>query len=181
FAPDTLDGSVNPTTAVTDANGHAATVIALGGKAGPQTFSATVGSVVVTVNEQATIGTATQLFKISGDGQSGIACSTLANSLEVRVTDPFGNPVPSASVIWAQTGGPGSHNSSALLTDTLGYSAVLYTLPNTAGVDTLTATLQLKPTQSVAFLATITTTQGGQCASGSRISSSFARARHVGK
>lgn len=163
FASVSPGASVYPKTALTDAKGLAAAAVTLGGTPGVQTFSATAGSATVVVHETAIAGAPALLLKVAGDGQSDVACAVLKSPLVVRATDLLGNGVPAATVTWAQVGGPGSHNVSPLLTDSLGFSTVFYQLPNGAGVDTLTATLKNAPTQMVTFLATITTTSSTSC------------------
>ncbi|MHB1864274.1 MAG: hypothetical protein ACYCVL_15075 [Gemmatimonadaceae bacterium] len=164
FAATSAGGSVNPLTAVTDQGGEATTEMTLGTTPGPETFSATSGALSVFATENAVPGVATQLLQVSGNGQSDIACAVLKAPLTVRAADVFGNGAPGASVRWAQVGGPGSHNVSVLTTDSLGFSAVNYQLPNGAGVDTLTATLLVAHEQVVTFLETITTTVSNACA-----------------
>ena len=164
FASASAGGSVNPLTAVTNQGGEATTAMTLGTTPGPETFSATSGALSVFVTENAVPGVATQLLKVSGDGQADTACAVLKVPLAVRAADVFGNGAPGASVRWAQAGGPGSHNVSVLTTDSTGLSAVNYQLPNGAGVDTLTATLLVDHAQVVTFLATITTTVSNACA-----------------
>ncbi|MDE3127662.1 MAG: Ig-like domain-containing protein, partial [Gemmatimonadota bacterium] len=163
FSTASPGASIAPSTATTDPAGRASATLTLGTLAGTYTYGAASGKAAVSVKAVATASVATTLLKISGDGQSDTACATLKNPLVVQATDAFGNGVPGAGVLWAQVGGPGSHNSAALTTDSIGYSAIAYQLPNTAGVDTLSATLSLARLQSVTFVATITTTHSGAC------------------
>ncbi|MDE3152578.1 MAG: Ig-like domain-containing protein [Gemmatimonadota bacterium] len=175
FSASALGASVSPRAAVTDATGTASTSMTLGSVLGAQVFAASAGTLSASVTETAIAGQPTALTKIAGDAQSDTACATLKNPLVVRATDLFGNGVANASVVWAQVGGPGSHNSATLATDSLGYSAANYQLPNTAGVDTLTATLQSNSKLSVMFTETITTSVSTSCPSTSALRASWTK------
>jgi adhesin/invasin len=50
-------------------------------------------------------GQPAQVAVVSGDGQTGTILEPVAESLVVRVTDRFGNPVAGAEVVWSAEGG----------------------------------------------------------------------------
>jgi hypothetical protein len=105
-------GQVDPATAQTDNAGKASTVWTLGPGAGNQQVMArptgASGSLVATFNATAVAGAGSTLALDSGDGQTGSVGSALPESLVVRVTDGFGNPVSGVAVQWSVLSGGGS-------------------------------------------------------------------------
>jgi hypothetical protein len=69
-------------------------------------------------------GNPSQLVKIAGDSQVAFLDSAVAVRPRVRVTDPFGNRVPSATVLWSVVAGGGNVTGADTPTDTLGEAAV---------------------------------------------------------
>jgi hypothetical protein len=65
------------------------------------------GALVVYTSFTATVtpGAVAQLLKVAGDAQSGSIATPLADSLQVRAVDSYGNPVPNAIVTWASADG----------------------------------------------------------------------------
>lgn len=105
-------GQVNPATAQTDDAGKASTVWTLGPGAGDQQVEARPvgagGSLIATFNATAVAGEGSTLALDSGDGQTGSVGSALPESLVVKVTDGFGNPVSGVAVQWSVLSGGGS-------------------------------------------------------------------------
>ena len=133
-----VNGSVNPTASVTDANGRAATRWTLGSSAGTQSATVTAAGLTAGFTATAVPGVAGTLTLIAGDAQSGIAGTALAESLVVRVTDANGNGVAGRTVNW--TTSSGSPLPASGLTDASGLVATSWTLGPTASAQTLTAT-----------------------------------------
>ncbi|HZI72750.1 MAG TPA: Ig-like domain-containing protein [Gemmatimonadales bacterium] len=134
-------GTVNPTSAVTDANGAATTTWTLGTTSGSQAATATLSGASgspVTFSATANPDAATGLSLVSGDGQTGVLNSQLAQQLQVKVADQFGNGVAGVAVAWAATGGTVS--SASVQSDGSGISAVTVTVGGSAGPVTVTAT-----------------------------------------
>ncbi|HEV7365393.1 MAG TPA: Ig-like domain-containing protein [Gemmatimonadales bacterium] len=133
--------SVNPASAVTDANGIASSAWTLGDVAGSQSASATLsgatGSPVI-FSATATPDGALSMAKAGGDNQTAEVGAQLAAALQAKVADQFGNGVPGVNVSWATTGATVS--APAVPTDASGVSAVNVTLGNTVGPITITAT-----------------------------------------
>jgi hypothetical protein len=101
-------------------------------------------------------GTATNLALFSGNNQIGIAGTSLASPLKVRVTDIGGNPVSGISVTWAATaGGTGvAVGSASTITDASGIASTSATLGSTGGANTFTATVAGLTGSPISFSAT---------------------------
>jgi large repetitive protein len=111
FTVSTGDGEVQPAAVETDTAGKASTVWTLGPGAGSQQVVAHVGtstSLVTTFTATAVAGEGSTLELDSGDGQTGSVGSALPDSLVVKVTDGFGNPVSGVAVQWSVLSGGGS-------------------------------------------------------------------------
>jgi plastocyanin len=133
--------SVNPASAVTDANGIASSAWTLGDVAGSQSASATLSGATgspVTFSATAMSDGALSLAKAGGDNQTAEVGAQLAAALQAKVADQFGNGVPGVNVSWAATGAAVA--AAAVPTDPSGVSAVNVTLGNTVGPIIITAT-----------------------------------------
>jgi plastocyanin len=151
-------GSLDPTSAVTDANGSASATWTLGTTAGPQTATATVSGASgspVTFAGTANPGEAAALSEDSGNGQTGVINTALAQPLQVMVADQFGNGVSGINVTWTASGG--TLSSGAVATDASGISAVTLTLGGTAGPVTATAAVEGLTGSPVTFNETAST------------------------
>jgi hypothetical protein len=132
-------GSMNPSTAVTGADGTVSASWTVGTAAGGYEGTAAIptGS-SVTFTAQAGPGPAASLQKIGGDAQSGNVGNRLQNLLSVRVLDAYGN-VPNVTVTW--TPSAGSVDPATSTPDAAGYAATSYTLPATPGPVTVQASV----------------------------------------
>src|SRR5512141_1619807 len=92
----------------------------------------------------------------SGNNQSGAVGAKLADSLVVLVTDAADAPVPGVIVNWSATGG--TLSQAVDTTDGAGKSSVAWTLGNTSGAFTATATAAGLP--PVVFSATASPVSG---------------------
>jgi plastocyanin len=134
-------GSVDPASAVTDANGTASTTWTLGTVSGSQAAQATLsGAAGSPVSFTATAGpdAAATLAQAGGNDQSGAINTQLAAPVQAKVADQFGNGVPAVDVDWVATGGTVSTGTVA--TNAAGVSAVNVTAGGTAGPIIITAT-----------------------------------------
>ncbi|MCC7001171.1 MAG: Ig-like domain-containing protein [Gemmatimonadaceae bacterium] len=84
-------------------------------------------------------GAAVLIYPIGGDAQAGLVSTLLANSIEVRVEDAFGNGVVGATVNWSPDGGSGSVSPTTSVTDNGGIARTAWTLGATVGVQTVSA------------------------------------------
>ena len=83
--------------------------------------------------------------------RTGGAGQTLADSLAVRVTDAFGNPVPGVPIVWSATGG-GTVSPATGTTNAQGIAKAAWTLGTTVGVQQ-TAAASLSPAVRAEFTA----------------------------
>jgi hypothetical protein len=133
-------GEVIPRTARTGDDGRAGAQWVLGSVAGSQVADASVvGADQVAVRFKADAGAAAAhaIAAVSGDGQSATVGTSLPDSLVVRVTDEFGNPVGDAPVEWSADGG--SISPGRAQTDADGRAAARRILGTSAGSQTAAA------------------------------------------
>lgn len=98
-------------------------------------------------------GNAAAIVKIAGDSQTTFLDSAVAVRPKVRVTDPFGNRVAAATVLWSVVGGGGSVTGANTPTDSLGDAAVgSWRVGSVAGENLLRA--RIAGVDSVEFQAT---------------------------
>jgi hypothetical protein len=148
-------GGVNPTSSISSASGEATTRWALGTAAGQQTVTASLAGVaaaqaVFTATGRA--GPPANVVKVAGDNQTGTVATALTDSLAVRVTDQYGNPVSGVTVTWTVTSGGGSVSPTTSVTGSDGLARTRWTLGTIAGANTVQATVAgLAP---ASFLAT---------------------------
>ena len=135
-------GSVSATVTETDADGRAMVERTLGASAGVQHTRAGAAGLVgspVTFSHTATAGSAARLEEVSGNGQSAVAGTPLANDLVVRLLDPSGNPVAGTAVAWVVGRGGGTVAPETGPTDEQGIAATRWTLGPQVGAQTVTA------------------------------------------
>ncbi len=109
--------SVNPTSALTDSNGQAATILTLGSADGSNTtVTATPTGYGTPQNFTATGRTPRGIYIVSGDGQSKIINLNLDNPLVCKLVDVAsgdGNPIPNETVAFSFSSVPsGALNQS---------------------------------------------------------------------
>jgi plastocyanin len=146
-------GSLDPTSAVTDANGTASSSWTLGTTSGTQMATATVsGATPVSFIAVAAAAGAARLEEAGGNGQTGEINSVLAEPLQARVTDELGNPMAGVEVAWAAAGATVS--APTVLSDAAGISQVTVTLGGTPSPITITAASEGLDGSPVNFTAT---------------------------
>lgn len=122
-APASESGTVNPATATTRADGTAEFTWTLGTRAGLQTLTARAGTrapVTASVTAQANPGPASQVTAASETLQPVVVGRAVPIRPVVRVTDAYGNPVPSAAVNFQADQGVSILAGSSPLTDVEG-------------------------------------------------------------
>ncbi|HEX9110313.1 MAG TPA: Ig-like domain-containing protein [Terriglobales bacterium] len=139
------NGSVSPTSFVTDKSGLARTSFQLPTKAGTfsvtASFTSSIGLKSIKFPETSLAGPPTSATVASGNNQTATAGTQLQVALTVLVTDQLGNPVPSVSVTFDQGGAGGSFlNANPAVTDSTGKATQFYILPPSPGKITINAT-----------------------------------------
>jgi hypothetical protein len=134
-------GTFNPTSAVTDVNGNAATTqYTLPKRAGTYTLTFSgngFGNTTATVTAKA--GPAEAIVVSSGNKQTGPAGSTLPNPLVVKAQDAYSNGVSGIAVNFSANNG-GSLIPTSAVTDITGKASTSLKLPTTISTVTVSAT-----------------------------------------
>jgi len=145
FTPVLGGGDAIPDTGVTNSDGRTGARWLLGTTAGTQRVQAMVvgatagGALTQLFDATALAAPADTIFAVRGNNQSAEVNAVLPDSLVVRVTDRFGNPVSATAVTWLPTGG-GTVSPGSAPTGSTGYSATRRTLGPAAGPQGATAT-----------------------------------------
>jgi protocatechuate 3,4-dioxygenase beta subunit len=84
-------------------------------------------------------GTAASITATRGNNQGGTVGAALAESLQVRVLDKAGRPVPNQPVAWTVVAGGGSVAPASSSTDGSGYAGASWTLGSGAGTQRVSA------------------------------------------
>lgn len=133
-------GSLNAGSATTDATGLASVKWTLGTGAGGQSVLASVTGITPVTFTATGIAGAPDLLSIeSGNNQSGPPGTPLPDSLRVRLTDRFGNPIGGMLILWTPSPGSGTVNPASGPTDGNGRTATRWTLGSTGGPKTVVA------------------------------------------
>lgn len=135
-------GALSASTDTTDASGHAAIAYTAGTAPGSAAVVATISG-VDPLEFDATVlpGAPATMLADPSDPQSIVAGSA-ATTLEVHVTDSFGNPISGLSVLWNESVGDTGDAlaASSSITDANGVASVQFSADSTAGARTITAT-----------------------------------------
>lgn len=140
FRPSDGRGSVDPPTAITDADGRARTRWTLGNYPGRQTLLATVENVdsaTAIVAEADPVPANTRVITLI-EQLRGRAGDTLSDSLAVRVTDSTGRALADVPVRWAALDG-GSVEAISARTDSVGIARARWVLAKKTGTQRLRA------------------------------------------
>jgi hypothetical protein len=131
-------GSVDPASAVTDADGRARTAWTLGTDPGRQTLFASVENVdsaLAIVAEADPVAANTRVTPLA-DKLVGQAGGQLPDSVAIRITDATGRVLPDVPVRWTMLDG-GSVDSAASRTDSLGVASARWILAKKTGTQRL--------------------------------------------
>lgn len=159
-------GSVDPTSALTDADGRARTTWTLGTDPGRQTLLASVENVdsaLAIVAEADPLANNTRVTSLV-EGVSGQAGQELADSVAIRVTDSAGRVLPDVPVRWTAVDG-GSVEEASGRTDSLGVAAARWTLGRRTGTQRLRAQVGLSPGLGIPPVTITATAMAGAPAS----------------
>ena len=139
-------GSVDPASAVTDADGRARAIWTLGADPGRQTLFATVENVdsaLAILAEADPVASNTRVTSMV-ERLSGPAGELLSDSVAVRVTDSTGRSLPDVPVRWTPIDG-GSVEVASARTDSLGVASARWTLARKTGTQRLRAQIGVGP------------------------------------
>jgi adhesin/invasin len=143
FAPSTGAGTVSTNQVTTDLTGSASVTWTLGTVAGTDSMMVSAGTLTpVSALATATPDVPAALTIVEGNNQSAPVGTTLASTLEVKVTDRFGNVIPNATVQWSDDAG-GTLSATTSVTDANGIAQVQYTLGSTSGPEDVVATVMV--------------------------------------
>ncbi|MGD2135056.1 MAG: Ig-like domain-containing protein, partial [Gemmatimonadales bacterium] len=134
----TADGGSLTASSVTDGDGVAGAAWSLGTVAGSQTATATAGTdLAAELTATALAGPVVALEVVAGDDQSGTVGETLSDTLVVRASDEYDNPVPDLELVWSILAGDGLVAPVDDATDADGQAHALWTLGTVAGANGL--------------------------------------------
>ena len=147
-------GSLAASQSTTDAQGLARAEWTLGPGAGPQEAAGSVsGLPPLRFIATALPGPPSRLEANVPQPLAGAAGTALRDSMTVRVTDAFGNPLGGVPVVWAVTAGAGSVSPDTTVTDSAGVAKAQWTLGPAPGKHAATAAASGLP--QVIFAATV--------------------------
>jgi adhesin/invasin len=159
-------GSVEPPSAVTDADGRARAAWTLGGDPGRQTLFATVENVdsaLAIVAEADPVAANTRVTPLV-ERLSGKAGEQLVDSIALRVTDSSGRVLPDVPVRWTAVDG-GSVAVASGRTDSLGVASAHWTLAPRTGTQRLRAQVGVASGLGIAPITFSATALAGAAAS----------------
>ena len=134
-------GSLSSVLTVTGTNGRTGVQRTLGSSTGDQGAMAIITAAQISPVEfhhTGIVGDASALLTLAGAGQTGPVGKPLPAQTQVRIVDPYGNPVPERMVFWT-AGQGGSADPASIMTDSDGVAATVWTLGGALGEQTLTA------------------------------------------
>ena len=146
FAVSAGGGSLNATTATTNANGRAQTTLTLGTAPGTNTVEASLEDSSDTEVFSAVASLPppmpSDLAIVAGGDQSGLTGETLANPFVVEVRDQYDDPMVGVTVNFAVRAGGGSLNATTATTNANGRAQTTLTLGTAPGTNTVEASLE---------------------------------------
>jgi|GEM_PF-1461781 len=154
WAVESGGGTVSAASVATDSSGAASVTWTLGTRAGEGVVIARAGDRSARFTSTASALAAARIAVVSGDGQSSIVGSPLADSLVVRVTDVHGNAVSGTRVDWVVAGGGGSVGRASSVSQVDGLAKTAWTLGSTVGAQTVEARADGLSGSPVVFRAT---------------------------
>jgi hypothetical protein len=154
-------GSVEPATVVTDADGRARANWTLGADPGRQTLFASVENVDSALAIEAEADPVAENTRVIalGDHLSGPAGDLLADTVAVRVTDSTGRVLPDVPVRWVAV--DGSVVASAARTDSVGIARAQWTLGKKTGQQRVRAQVGSGPGLGISPVTIIATALAG--------------------
>ena len=146
FAVTAGDGSLSTTTATTDSDGQAKTILTLGTDPGTVTVEASVEGIsqAVTFNAEAALPPPIPmtLSIVSGENQEGLTGEPLANPFIVQVHDQYGNPMAGVPVTFTVSETDGLLTDATVITNTNGEAESTLTFGTEPGAYTVQASVE---------------------------------------
>ncbi len=153
-------GSFSAASSNTNSNGQASSDWTLGNTSGVQVARVSVTSnpsINTDFSATADPDVPVALTLVGGDMQTGLVSQLLANPIEVKVEDQFGNGVSDQPVTFSITSGAGSQGTTDANTGADGVARTTWTLGPSTGTQTAAATAPGLTGSPIAFTATGTT------------------------
>lgn len=144
FTAADASGDVTPSTVPTDASGKATTTWTLGTAYGTQSVVASIdqgASAVFTATALTPEESVDSIAVVAGDGQEAAIKTTLPTNVVIRALDVQDLPVEGVEISFGLAMGHGSVTPASATTDAAGLASTTWTLGDTAGVVTLTASV----------------------------------------
>ena len=151
FVDRSHSGTLNPSTAVSNAKGIATVSYQLPNTAGTYKLAASALTFSAQFTEFATGSALANLIAVSGNNQTAPVNTTLPQHLVVQITDQGGNPVAGVTVTFSAPSG--TLTGTPATTDANGNATVNYTTGTSVGAVTITASVNALNTQ---FTANVT-------------------------
>ncbi len=120
---------------------------------GSADITATAGSATATA-QVTVVQTPTELLKVSGDAQTGVAGTTLPAPLVVQLNDAGGSPIPGTTVDFAVSEGDGSTSTATAVTGSDGRASTTFTTGTVSGSPQGVSVTIAATTLSASFTAT---------------------------
>ena len=142
FSVSSGGGTLSVTSATTNSNGRAESILTLGPNAGTNTVTASVAGIeeVQTFRAEG-IRIPLAFWIITGFDQKGVIGEALAKPLVVEVRDRSGEPLPSVQVIFSVSSGGGTLSVTTATTDNNGRAKSILTLGPNLGTNTVTVSV----------------------------------------
>ena len=131
-------GTLSATSATTDKNGRAESILILGSNAGTNSVTVSVTGITrtETFNSEG-VRTPKTLEIISGDDQEGLPGAALDKPFGVEVRDGTDKPLPGVEVTFSVTGGGGTLSATSAMADVNGRAESILTLGPNPGTNTV--------------------------------------------
>ena len=135
-------GTLSVTSATTDKNGRAESILILGSNAGTNSVTVSVTGIArtETFNSEG-IRTPKTLEIFSGGDQEGAPGAALENPFVVEVRDQSGDPLPGVQVTFSVSSGGGTLSATSVMTDVNGRAESILTLGPNLGRNTVTVSV----------------------------------------
>jgi hypothetical protein len=140
FSDGGMGGNFSGASVVTDSKGFATTSYTLPKTSGTYTITASaIGYSTVSFSERGTPGLAVSLGHAGGNTQSGTVGTILPKQIIAKAVDQYGNGVTGVSITFSDNSAGGTFSANPVVSNSVGLTAVSYTLPTKSQTITVTA------------------------------------------